>query len=343
MGSMMRDSTSNASPRPHCCSVTGSVSNASVAFQFQNQSHMRLQLTQFNDASFGNTNIGNINNISNINNMNRNGVLTTEPVIASNCSHCSHRSGTSTRSASPPTSLSSIAQLAYTNLSEMNSYHAYLTGSFNHVNSLGGSNINRNNTLNRMSGLNSNGIYRVLVTNDKLRSHGKSKASRLNFRFGSLNNGDNENGNIHGKSGVEWIEKQLIPIQQRNTVMSQEYNGEYEYRNNVVVILFKLKQAFGRYDKPESCTLDDVVFDNNGNLLDRSKSLNKFEYLHYLSKYLRMSREDLLCKSIVDAFKFVKRFPNTALTKTYIGETNGQMTFELIILTQLQHTGHSSF
>ena len=392
LGSMMRDSTPNASPspRPRCGSVTSSVSNASVAFQCQNPSPMRLQLTQFSGAGCGSSNIGNISNqlsgngisnhngngsninsisnISNMNNNNNNGVLTTETDTTSNCSYGSPRSGpsTSTRSPSPPSSLSSsggtictrsssanssalssLPQLTYANLSEMNSYHAYLTGGFNHVNSLGGLNNNMNNSLNCISGLNNNnnnGIYRASFTNGKSSSHGKSKASRINYGFGSGNNGSGNNGSGsgsgNGKSGVEWIEKQLLAMQQRIPVISKEYNGEYDYRSNVAVILFKLKQGFRRYDKPESCTLDDVVFDNNGNLLDRSKSLNKFEYLHYLSKYLRMSREDLLCKSIVDAFKFVKRFPNTALTQTYIDETHGRITFELIILAELEHSGH---
>ena len=169
----------------------------------------------------------------------------------------------------------------------------------------------------------------------------------------------NSNSNI---TSVCLLQKTLMEMQTKIKFVKLFYDATKSYQPNVNHILRKIKQGFRKYDRKRGSKNSANGnsnkynnYNNHGNHNNNNNNdvknfdnasfkkwsingFNKFEYLDNLCQLYKIDRETMMKKlseSITNAFKFVREYPNTALTQVYIDEHDAKYSHELVICGEI--------
>ena len=125
------------------------------------------------------------------------------------------------------------------------------------------------------------------------------------------------------------LRKCLLKMQNNGNCVRKQYCTNMEFNANVHPILRRLRSGLDARLKRKNPHKVHVKCD----------SMNTFDYLHYLTIDLSISRHDLLTEvseSIVESFKFAIQHPETALTQVYIDESQSKLSYDLILVAEMK-------
>ena len=143
------------------------------------------------------------------------------------------------------------------------------------------------------------------------------------------------NNNMHNNN-KHWNSYSYINGNSNNCNYNCSYNHNYDDRDDCDDNFDYINSNKNKNNKHNSKN----TFDYGVNLIDRRKSLNKFEYVGYLSVYLDIDLDYLLNKienAIKNAFKFGQLYPNSVLTQAFIDESLNKIHYELILLAEIEY------
>ena len=131
----------------------------------------------------------------------------------------------------------------------------------------------------------------------------------------------------HSKNGV--LKKCLLKMQSNGNCVRKQFRPNIGFNAKVQPILRRLRLGLENKLKNKY----------RHKLHVKCDSMNRFDYLHYLTIDLNISKDYLLDKvgeSIVASFKFAIKHPETALTQVYIDESQSKLSYDLILAAELK-------
>ena len=127
---------------------------------------------------------------------------------------------------------------------------------------------------------------------------------------------------------------------------NKRYDSNLGYKINFREIKNKLIHGYEEHDSKIQQQWRQY-YNSNKNAKTRNQVETKYDYLDKIATMMKIDRAQLLNiklgAAIKNAFEFVTKYPQTALTQVYIGETERKIEYELVLLAEIPDVKNEKF